>query len=470
MKKSLLLIGFCLMGYLSIGQGTGSLYFSPHNGSGSIVRYHPSSGKHIVYSEYNNENHFTLTDMVNEIDAHVADNYFIKDFEIIDNYVVFCGYLPYGGNPQTGIIGWFEIDSLFNYGVSATVDQALYTLGMKTLDNIEVFRDPTGNMHIAGYGETPISGGIGTYYRALEAIGNLPGYFNYRTTNLWRSGPQSRITDMAVTDNFVVFLGWERNTSGEGLGITLHPLPKYNMISSYTIKSYYFDLHNYNNPSLPANLFEPTSAPKITHSTGDNVAVCSYRNESVPSVTYYLSHWTFDISPVLSGFPIQMITAARAQLPGIGSSINDILYDVTSKNYVILHSHDLGGGSSQYAVTTIDFSSGSVPAYMVSDYQTAYPASGYWAPNCICLDGYSDYTVSGDNNSTHEQLLWQNIINTVGGRCSNSVTYLLQTLRPFTPDENTFSADLQGWSKILFGQKYPVTLQSFPCIGLCSDI
>ena len=204
MKKTLFLIGFCLMGYLSIGQpGSGSLYFSPHNGKNSIIRYDPRTEKHIVYSEDNSENHFTLTDMVQDIDAHVSDNFIIKDFEIIDNFVVFCGYFPYQGGTRTGIIGWFDIDSLFYYGVSPTIDHTLSILGMETLDNIEVFRDPAGNMHIAGYGES--SGG--TQYRVLEAIGNLPGYFNYRTTNLFQYGSISKITDMAVTDNFVVFLG-----------------------------------------------------------------------------------------------------------------------------------------------------------------------------------------------------------------------------------------------------------------------
>lgn len=477
MKKSLFIIVFCFMGYLSIGQtGSGSLYFSPHDGSNSIVRYVPSTGKHIVYSEYNNsasirECHFTLTDMVNDIDAHIAENYHINDFEIIDNFVIFCGYFPYGPGVKTGIIGWFDIDSLFNYGVSATIDVSLHILGMETLDNIEVFRDITGQIHIVGYGETSTpSGGLGTYYRVFEAIGTLPGFFSWRTSNLGRYGTYSSITDMAVTDNYVIFLGWERNfPNSNGIGITLHPLPKYSMISSYTIKSYYFELHNYNNPSLPSNSDEPFNAPRITHSTGDNVAVCSYRNELVPSLTYYLSHWTFDISPVLSGFPIQMISATRAQLPGYVFSIDGILYDVISKNYVILHSHDLGGGASDYAVTTIDFSSGTVPAYIVSDYQTAYPAAGYWLPKSFCMDRFSQYTVSGHKHATttYDHVLWHNIIYTINGRCSNSVTYILQQIRIFPPEEKIFNADLQGWKKIVFGHEYTVTMHPFPCINIC---
>ena len=482
MKKSLFIIGFCLMGYFSIGQtGSGSLYFSPHNGSGSIVRYVPSTGKHIVYSEYqtsNHESHFTLTDMVNEIDAHVADNYVIKDFEIIDNYVIFCGYFPYVPGVKTGIIGWFDIDSLFYYGVSPTIDHSLFTLGMETLDNIEVFRDPTGNMHIAGYGETTTpSIGSGTNYRALEAIGNLPGYFNYRTTDLGRYGAKSDIVDMAVTDNYVVFLGWERDASNIGLGIMLHPLPKYNMIFSNMIKSFYFELVTHTNPSLPTDYIDPISTPKIVHSTGDNVAVCSYRQDrdinSPPPFylanIYYLSHWRFDISPFLSGLPIQMVSAATAQLPGNVNGISGFIYDNLSNNYVVLHDHELTGGYSEYAVTTMDFSSGSVPAYVVSDYQTSYPTNNYWKPNSICLDVSSRYTVSGYKYYVFEQTIWQNIINTVGGRCSNSVTYPMLSQSPLPPALIVHTATLMGWSKIVFGQKHTVNLYPYPSIRLCPN-
>ena len=405
-----------------------------------------------------------------DIDAHIADYFFIKDFEIIDNFVVFCGYYSYGVGVQTGIIGWFDIDSLFYYGVSPTIDHSLFTLGMETLDNIEVFRDPSGQMHIAGYGEmTSPPGGSGNYYRVFEAKGNLPGYFNYRTTDLWRYGVHSRITDMAVTDNFVVFLGWDKNTMGEGVGITLHPFLKFNMITSNIIESYYFDLHTYNNPLLPSNADEPITAPKITHSTGDRVAVCSSRQENVTGTTYYLSHWIFDITPCLSGLPVQMLSSATAQIPDYISSTDVLLFDDGSKNFIVLFSHGLGGGITEYAVTTIDFSTGSIPSYILSDYQTAYSTNNYWIPKSICLDVSPQYTVSGFKKFTYEQILWQNIINTEDGSCSNSVPYPLLPQSLFSPVTNIFKADLMGWNKIVFGHTEHVGLDYFPCISICPD-
>lgn len=476
MKKIFFLLFVCVMCNALTGQGTGTLYYVPQNGTGNIVRYEPVSRNHIVYSLKNAplgiENHFLLTDMVNAIDAHMYDNLTITDFEIIDNYVVFGGQYYYGSG-TTGIVGWFDIDSLFNYGVSSHVDMSMYTLGMETVDNIEVFRDVSGYVHIVGYGKTSTPpGAAGNYYRAFEAIGTLSGLFNWRTSAMWRYGIYSDIVDMTVTNNFVVFLGWERLLNSNGIGVTLHPFPKYNMLSSTTATAYYFQLSTYNFYPFYPDYYDPISSPRITHCRGDNVSVCSYRNDIEPdgstlNGTKYLSHRIFDVSPCLGGLPVQMLSAATALMPGDVSSIVDLNYDAYSDNYVVLHSHDAFVGITEYAVSTIDFSSGSVPAYIVSDYQAAYNTVNYWQPNSMCLDGLSDYTVSGWKQSNFDHILWHNMINTVNCSCNKKIQYPMQSQDIMEQHMQSSPADLQGWGKLTFGMRWSVVLYNFPCMELC---
>ncbi len=462
------------------GQGTGTLYYVPHSGVNNIVRHEPVTGKHIVYSQKSGlsgiESHFLLTDMTNAIDAliNISDSYTITDFEIIDNYVVFGGYYYYGSG-NTGIVGWFDIDSFFYYGVSARVDISMYTLGMESVENIEIFRDLSGYVHIVGYGKTATPpGAAGTYYRAFEAIGNLPGLFNWRTSALWRYGIFSDILDMTVTDDFVVFLGWERASNYyDGIGVTLHSFPKYNMLSSTTTTAYFFQLVTYNYFPTTSDYYDPFSPPRITHSRGNNVSVCSYRKDIDPSSSTgygacYLSHWIFDVSPCLGGLPVQMVSAATVLMPGNVNSIVDLEYDANSSSYVVLHSHELSVGATEYAISTIDFSSGSIPAYIVSDYQSAYNTVNYWHPNSMCLDGMSDYTVSGWKQSGYDHVLWHNLINTVSGNCSRSIQYPMLPQDLMEQKEQFSPADLLGWRKLTFGMGWPVIIYNSPCIELCS--
>ena len=488
MKKTLLFLLIWTVFNALMGQSTGILYKIPSPASGieSIVKYVPSMNQHIIYAvKYSStmENHFLLTDMVNVVDAHVSDNYIISDFEVIDNYVVFCGRYYYSGG-STGIIGWFDIDSLFNYGVPVHIDQSLYTLGLESLDNIEVFRDVSGQVHVAGYGSYILP--IGYYkYRIFEAIGNLPGYMWSRAADFcsFFSPRLSEVVDMTVTDNYVVFLEHDKSDPADvsygpyGVGISLYPLPKYNMLSTTTIPDFFFQTVTYNNfpDHIVPDYQDPVTKPKIAYSGEEKVAVCSYRRDMDPGSMghtlnqWYLVHRVYDLNPYLSsGSPIVMTSAAMAPLPDDVGLFNGFEYDPVKKKYITLNRHTVSIGVNETAVTTIDFSSGSAPTFIMSDYQAAYNTNSYWLPNSICLDGASNYTVSGCNSPSYEPVLWQNIVNLSEGRCDRKVLYAMQSLETMPFKEEYCNAEVQGWNRLVYGERPEVVLLHFTCIELCN--
>ena len=51
------------------------------------------------------------------IDVKVADNLMVRDFEIIDGLVFFCGESSGG----SGFLGWFDINDLFANAIGVTL-------------------------------------------------------------------------------------------------------------------------------------------------------------------------------------------------------------------------------------------------------------------------------------------------------------------------------------------------------------
>ena len=269
---------------------TGILYKVPLLGRSQIVRYYPGSGKHIVYSEsMAGDNMFSITDMTTLTNVMIGNGLKITDFEIIDDLVFFCG--ESGGS---GILGWFDINSLFYAGGSAYIDQTLSSLGLLTLDNIVVYHDTTGTIHIAGYGVHSYVGPNFKLYQAFETVGDPATGMQYRTLDLWSTGLYGDISDVVVTDNLVVYLQPDRKQVCKpyvGIGVMLQPFPKYDMFGTPPFYYHFFQMsyiaHKYdafgNSYVVPINSdpynYYPNDGinPKMVHSSGDNIAVCTYR-------------------------------------------------------------------------------------------------------------------------------------------------------------------------------------------------
>ena len=267
MKKIIrqtIFLSLCLLSGVAFGQGTGYLYHTSIDGWQNMVRYHNTVGyvKNITYSwaAMGTENHFALSDISTMIDAHVANGYYVQDFEVIDDLVFFCGY----NASLSGFLGWFDVNDVFYAsGVPgrAYIDETLSNYGIEWLDNIEVYYDKLGRIHIAGVGQHIVSGNL-VGYKAFEAAGYTPTSMQYRVADLYGRDP-SREPILTVTDNFVAYATGTNNYLGIGIGFDLEPFPKDDMFATATHPVYLFQTDRKStrlNSSHPLSSRMPSSA------------------------------------------------------------------------------------------------------------------------------------------------------------------------------------------------------------------
>ena len=459
--------------------GQGTLWENTVNGKDNIIRYDNVTEKNITCSHPGGgfDVHFALTDMNSMIDVFVATDLYIKDFEIVDRLVFFCGQT----SDYSGFLGWFDIDSLFFLGGSAHIDRDLSALGLKSLDNIEIFHAVRGNIHIAGYGDDL---GVPARYLAFEAVGNTVSGMQYRTLDLNQGYD---IVDMTLTDNYVVYMEHVKSdacTVGFGIGIYLHPFPKYNMFDSPPYSYYYFEttdeghtsyyIYDEDGNSVMLSYLYPLNddpyysvPPIMTHYEGDMIAVCSYRRDfnfvqifppqlwpcggNLSHTNTYLAFRTFDLSPLPGANPIQMTSASVAQLyPGVCKSIDALEYDNMSEHFVVLHRHESSLNNYEHAFTTIDFSTGAPPTSVNSYYQTILDTRTYWSPNDMCIVPGMNFIVSGYEQINYEYVFWQNQIIPASVNCERQVPYTMWNIPTMVSKDEYNSNTLTSWLPLLF--------------------
>lgn len=488
LKRAIVLAGVLYAGIVS-GQGTGTLYTALPSGLQSIVRHDQTTGKYISCSALPGYVvHFFQTDMNLFIDVKVAENVVIKDFEIIGRYVFFCG----NDGSGSGMIGWFHIDSLFSMNVPVHIDRTLVNLGLVSLDNIEVYLKDAKTYCVAGYG--PESGGG---YLAFEAIGDPLTSMSYRTLLLKYENNSYQIVDMTVTDNYVVYLGEVRSSFCDphyGYGITLYPFPKSDMFSLPLLADYFF--HTTTLTSLGSRIYpenmEPYwySNPKIVTVENDKVAVCAHRRDidfmscaegflpgTVPCLcdyevrtNTYLALRTYDLSPLSSSQPIAMLSADAAELyPGEATMINDFKYSKKTGTFVALHYHQPSACVYDYAVTTFDYSSGSAPAYAISEYQQTYNTINIWHPTSLCLDYGYQYTISGFDCASWNYYFWQNYLPvSTSNVCVTTVGNPIIEL-PLMPHKEGYNPNMpSSWLPLVFSTPEDRIVTKGECTAVCN--
>lgn len=500
MKKTILLLTLFLIYNASWGQGISILYQSPIQGHDNIIKFDYASTFHISCTQRSLfDVHFIFTDLNQIIDILVAKNIRVKDFEIIDRYVFFCGD-NYGGS---GILGWFDIDSLLYFGGSAHIDNTLSALGLESLDNIELYHGQGNSIHIAGYGSAPIPSSYPPSYCtckniAFEAVGHPTTGMQYRTLDLAKDGCVNNIVDMTVTDNFVVYLEWFRSTEcceNFGIGVCLQPFLKNNMFASSPFPYYYYETTSHQTAYaldgspyvIPENDDPCTTPPQITTTFEDEVAVISYRRD-FDIITWprdpnldcggcsnrsntYLAFRTYDLSPMLYNNPVPMTAASSAQLsyPGEVSSIDGFEFDATTEHFVVLHRHETSFGIMEHAITTIDYSTHTPPPLISSYYQTAVDTRTQWKPNSLCLTFANEYTVGGEYLVTnHEYMFWHDAIVAPNvGICDMQINHMMKPIPTMVakPEYNTNLPT--SWTLLLFvcePQADPIFEQ---CVSFC---
>ena len=458
--KTIAMLACCLIYGSASGQIIGKLYESTIYGKNGIVRFDPVTAKHIVCPDtsiINHRTYFAMTDFNNLLNVKVADNLAVRDFEIIDRLVFFCGHTL----SNHGFLGWFNIDSLFYFNSNAHIDTTMFSLGITDLQNIEVYYDSAGYIHIAGYG-------LKINYLAFEAYGNLTS-LKFRILELPKTGPLSRIVDLTVTDNYAVLLEHDQSPCHEnhGIGIALHPFPKNDMFPLTTPYHYYaFQTVQYTIDYttngcvgipyvLPLSSDPCTSShPLVTHITGNEIMVCSYRRDfdlvswpaqdPWPCDTSYipcgghmnqytstsLALRSYNLSPLAIGNPILMTSAIHALMPnGKVLSLDGFEYDQSSEHYIALHRQEIFS-IDEHAVTTFDFSLGT-PLTAHSSYQTFYDTHTQWLPHSLCLTPNNEYTVCGHLSSplNYDYIFWHNsVFATSPSECDKIVSYPIDGL------------------------------------------
>lgn len=439
----------------SFGQPGGEMRTSSFNGEQSIVRQDPSTGRYVSFSlQAGTDAHFALSDNIQMYDVKVSDNIRVTDFEILNKMVFFCGddFVNH-----SGIFGYFNIDSLFFYNGRVHIDATLSALGMLTLDNIEVYCDPSCNeIHVAGYGHSPTSSNADMLF---EAVGHPTTGMNYRTMQVPSTGWYPNIVDMTITQNYAVFLSQNMLDGSylSSIGVELYPFPKFAMFDTHPFTTDFFQFGGtIYAGTMAMRHTNPYYQPRIVHYDNDKVAVLShgivtYISTVLPSIGE-LSFHTFDLSPLSAGNHILMTSAHSVSLPNPNVyNIVDVQYDYGLLQYLVLHQYQTSTGNIEYGITHIDCSGGSFPSSVVSECPQPFNSYNVWFPGGFCLDPGSRYTVVGWFRSTpYSYLFWQGDI--VPGLFGCVVKYIY----PTTPDlvceskQDIYDKKPAAWKKLVF--------------------
>lgn len=276
MKKLLII---ALLGFATALPAQNKVYHVPVQAQNSIVRNYIPDGKWIVYYETSSsERHFALTDLNDFHDVTINTDFIVKDFEVIDDTVIFCGTT---NNGNSAFVGWFHIPTFFSGSSPFKIDCNLSPTNLNSLDNIEVFRNPSsGFLHIAGYGhDNTLQVNNCHSFEAVCSAADLT-ILNYRTKPL---NCIDSILDMTVTDNYVVLGGKSRfdyNYQNNCPEVVIFPFTKYNMLGSLTDTYYHFHTGHLTNGDEPFQ-----RQMKVTTIIGDSIATATLKKETISGIS-----------------------------------------------------------------------------------------------------------------------------------------------------------------------------------------
>lgn len=393
MKKlllKLLLVVPIFAAGITMGQGVPNVYQCPFvNGNQCKVEYDMAHGAHIMYSyPYGGQNHFSLTDVTSTTtDVRLLTSYYINDFEIFEDYVIFCGHTF----ANEGLIGWFKINDFFTGLQSAFVDHTLTVLGLSDLADIEVYRDVNNYVHIAGVGSSsssPLPHNIG-----FEAFGTFPMGMKYRVASFYTD-----VYDLTVTDNYVVYVG-----NYDSTGVTLYSFPKNDIFSPGLHPSVCFPV------SIIPQVIEPISPEnlRIVHTIQDSVATISYRVEVSSMIPIVVASQNMVLRTYDVGVTnIQMVDAYKMTLPGHSYSdwgeVAEFKYDKALRTYYALYKMHWSPSSSVDVVAEFDLSSGTPTS--IHNYYSPLPNTNMTG---FCLKNSPYYTVCGFDTPNYFSYYWQ---------------------------------------------------------------
>ena len=282
------------------------------------------------------------------------------------------------------------------------------TMGITSLDNIEVYADAYGNTNIAGYGT------VGSRYVGIKYAVGAPSfdYFDLPFIPI----------DITSTNNFVVFAG-ELNNSGIVDRILLQPLPKYASIPTF--------LPYYSYSVGTATIDEPYNFHlHIVDIGNDAVATLTHRLES--GSYFRMAIREFDVSNAFINYDIPMTAAYLAKYNYSIGDFYDFRYDATSMTYMVFQNYEVIPSNYQDMVTRINVSSGTPPV-VLSDYLTV---SGQVMKSLSVSDS-AMYVVYGYEVINKENVFWKNLQNPVlSGPCLSYDNLPFYSILPIPAERN----------------------------------
>ena len=400
MKKLSIYLILCFLCFCSLGQGTAYFMESNYNNPPKFIRkYDNSPGAHVTLSAdiiSGQKELAGLTDIYfNYYYAQITDKCVINDFETMDYMAYFCGRTI----TNKGLIGWFNITGLIGGGVTVYLDTtSLASNGITSVDNIEVYTDVTGNVHLAGYG----TGTLG--YMGFDFMQTPPLVWKYMMTQL-----PYMPCDLTVTDKYVVIAGLFSADNK----IVIHPFPKNGgMFSPSSVPYYYYHVGS-------GTTLEPYSRMFVEDVGNDVVTTLTYRLEG--GGIYKMMLRSFDVSMASVTYQAPMVVAYEVPFNYSATQAVGFKYDADRKCYLALQNYEVAPSDFRDVVTSVDFLGG-VPTSVRSDYFSSSTNTF----SSLSLSDSSMYVAYGHDSGSTENVFWKDAMGTTAmGPC------LLLDILPF---------------------------------------
>lgn len=330
----------------------------------SVVRQY-TNNKNIHYCDDGTQHYFLLYDITTPntaIWASFPSYLFVKDFEIKDGVVYFCGTFPNGGNPW-GFVGQISVADLFynngpyhigilNYTVIGE-NNYQYVAHMASCERMDIYSDKSkGIVHLAVVGE--FEHGI-TYNSVLLCRTAGDFWLNgaaWVGSALYQKHDYYKTSDITCTKDYVVVSGYDDNPKYSILAV-------FNKVPEFT---YY--------PILPNTIHLMDRRYKesilVERLQGNDVAVTHYY-EDLQSGTYGTAlHYINDVSLLptpLSHFSLHYVHGTNAPV----SAQRDLRYSNMGGSNSLLLLHDIAAPLWNVPTSALfDFDAYNLPSLLMN--------------------------------------------------------------------------------------------------------
>lgn len=320
------------------------------------------------------------------LSAEVPRNVRIYDFKILDDTLYFCGTKPINGE-EYGIVGFFDIDNLFNHGGSCTYGEIYVPVVEPRLDcrmsrpwRMDVYRFG-GFTHIVAVGENELSTitpGILTSTTILDAYFDGTVWHGSQYMNKYND---EYYTDIATTDQYVVATAQR----ADGNACYLRAFHQSSSLLSTPVNYGYV---------VEVVDDRPEGKILIDHTTDDQFVIAYYLHDGSHAFHSLKSFQMTTAAPLYTAlqYSLKLVQNPNSGTVPFSWNLQDLCYNPKTRHVSILQDMDYPVGTSTLNVIE-DYNLTSAPAGLAADFS--------WVDSTrfFAIDGYWDIGVRaiGDN-------------------------------------------------------------------------